>query len=187
MAQTAAASSGRLSGCGSGAGFQVQGKNECGFHPDDAPLRKGGIRFRAGAMRRSTVLDPVCGRGTTLFLRAAGGESRRRRGDRSKDRPRSGYLFRSAICSITAASTNGKPFPPRCLTAASAQEIRYRLLRTRGDRQTEDRRTLRLFRGDTAQADRMAGRESCHLLVADLPYGVQHAPQGGKELSTPGS
>jgi tRNA G10 N-methylase Trm11 len=30
----------------------------------------------------------------------------------------------------------------------------------------------------------MAGKEGCHLIVGDLPYGVQHAPKDGRKISS---
>ena len=42
-----------------------------------------------------------------------------------------------------------------------------------------DTRFLRLATGDTALASYLCRRSPAHLLIADLPYGVQHAPQFG--------
>ena len=44
--------------------------------------------------------------------------------------------------------------------------------------------TLRLMHADSARADEMVGTAGCHLVVGDLPYGVQHAPKEGKHVAT---
>jgi hypothetical protein len=130
-----------------------------------------------------TVLDPICGRGTALFCALQEGDNAVGIEQNDKDVHEADTYFkryllyhrrkheRETLCATLPAGR-------------SAQEIRYRLYPEGGDRKKDAVRTLRLFCGDAAYADRMAGRESCHLLAADLPYGVQHAPRAGKSIAT---
>jgi hypothetical protein len=39
-------------------------------------------------------------------------------------------------------------------------------------------------KGDAANADEVTGENGCHLIVSDLPYGVQHAPREGKAAAS---
>jgi hypothetical protein len=129
------------------------------------------------------VLDPVCGRGTTLFCAAQEGDDatgvetdekalheadvylqrylqyhryKHRREDRSLTLPEGGTL----------------------------RECRFTFSNDADAYKRGETRTLRLIRGDTARADLAAGAESCHLIVGDLPYGVQHAPREKKGFSS---
>ena len=47
-----------------------------------------------------------------------------------------------------------------------------------------DTRFLQLASGDTACSPALGRRTPVHLIVADLPYGIQHAPQFGKRPET---
>ena len=66
----------------------------------------------------------------------------------------------------------------------AVREKRFTLARQPEDYKQGRTLTLRMLRGNTMQTDEMLGRECCHLIVADLPYGVQHAPKDAKELGT---
>lgn len=47
-----------------------------------------------------------------------------------------------------------------------------------------DTRTLTLIHGDTTLTNTLVKAESIDLMIADLPYGVQHAPKSGQRAGT---
>lgn len=129
-----------------------------------------------------TVLDPVCGRGTTLFCalqegsNAVGVEIDKKalhEADVYFQRYLQFHRYKHKRQTMSATLPNG----------GHAEEIRYQLANSTEDLKKGNARTLRLLHGDTAQTDQMLGAESCHLLIGDLPYGVQHAPKGAKGKS----
>ena len=129
-----------------------------------------------------TVADPVCGRGTTLFCALkdghnAAGIDMDAKAIAEADHYVSRYLkyhkmkHRRETASVTLRE------------GGSAKEIRYSFADTPEHYQEGDRRTLRLMTGDTRHADSILGKRSCHLLVGDLPYGVQHTSRQGGALT----
>ena len=128
-----------------------------------------------------TVLDPFCGRGTTLFCALQEGHHAIGVDLDTKALTEADTYFaryakyhkikhRREASSLTISATQ------------SAKEIRYLLANTPENYRHGDTRTLRLLAGDARNIGRMLGRERCHLVVGDLPYGVQHAPgkSGGR-------
>lgn len=140
----------------------------------------------ASAFARSdsplTVLDPLCGRGTTLFCALQEGNDTVGVEIDAKDLHEADTYLKRYL-EYHRLKHKRETFSATLPGGGSAEEIRYRLSGANA-RQEENRRTFRLFRGDTALTDRMAGREGADLLVADLPYGVQHAPQAAKGVSS---
>lgn len=129
-----------------------------------------------------TVLDPMCGKGTTLFcamewgLNADGIEINRNDLkeimdylDRYFQMHRLKYLVRQG------SETVGK-------NSVNMAEIVY--ADNRQDYQTGNTRRLRLFAGDTALAGRLIRKRKADVIVADLPYGIQHAPRSGQRTET---
>lgn len=130
-----------------------------------------------------TVLDPLCGRGTTLFCALQGGHHGigvdvDAKAVNEADAYFSRYLQYHHLKHERrrANATLGQ--------GRNAPEVRYVLAGDLESYRQGERRTLRLFLGDTRQAHRMAGQESCHLILGDLPYGVQHAPKAGGTISS---
>lgn len=136
------------------------------FAQTDAPLR---------------VLDPMCGKATTLFC---------------------------AVCEGHHAV--GIETDIKALREADTYYARFLKLHRLKHRRTEQSRTLRksgsapcvcyeaaadaqamkqgavisleMINGDAARAAEMVKPNSCHLVVSDLPYGVQHAPKENGEI-----
>ena len=129
-----------------------------------------------------TVLDPLCGRATTLFCALQEGCNSIGVESSKKDVHEADTYFKRYL-QYHRYKHKRETFSATLPDGGHAQEIRYRLANSEEAYKNSDIRTLRLFHGDTTQADRMAGRESCHLLIADLPYGVQHAASGKKGKS----
>ena len=136
------------------------------FAQTDAPLR---------------VLDPMCGKATTLFC---------------------------AVCEGHHAV--GIETDIKALQEADTYYARFLKLHRLKHRRTEQSRTLRkggsapcvcyeaaadaqamkqgavisleMINGDAARVAEMVKPNSCHLVVSDLPYGVQHAPKENGEI-----
>ncbi|NCB05133.1 MAG: hypothetical protein EOM69_06375 [Clostridia bacterium] len=129
-----------------------------------------------------TVLDPLCGRGTTLLCALS-----------------EGYntvgieLDSKAIAETDAFLTRYLQHEKRkykrealsrtLRTGGNISQIRYTVSDCAEHYKQGEVRSLSVLKGDSALADEMIGSSSCHLIVGDLPYGVQHAPKEGKRLT----
>ena len=124
-----------------------------------------------------TVLDPLCGRGTTLFaalcmgVDAVGIDTDRRDLKEASDYfsrylKSSGWKHSSRDFSSTVS---GVPVPG----------LSYEFARDKAAWQSGDTHKLTFHQGDTSLAFPLMRKSPAHLLVTDLPYGIQHAPQGG--------
>jgi hypothetical protein len=130
-----------------------------------------------------TVLDPLCGRGTSLFCALEEGDcaigldmddSALNEADVYMTRylQYHRYKHRRTESSITLRA------------GGALRECRFTLSNDTDSYKRGDTRTLSLVRGDTANAWEAVGENGCHLIIADLPYGVQHAPREGKAAGT---
>ncbi len=128
-----------------------------------------------------TVLDPMCGRGTTLFAAVQTGDNAvgidtDERAIAEADVYLARFLkyhrlkHRREECSLTLPG------------GGSAKERRYTLAATPEGYKAGDTRCVRLIACDASA--RALKRESCHIAAVDLPYGVQHAPKEGRALSS---
>ena len=125
-----------------------------------------------------TLLDPLCGKGTACFcaLQAgmnAVGMDLDQKAVREAEDYFGKYLKVHMLKHLVRSwsETAGKSsLPVKEFTFADSKE-HY---------QQQDTRFLRLSAGDTVLAPILCRRRPVHLLIADLPYGVQHAPQFGR-------
>lgn len=126
-----------------------------------------------------TVLDPICGRGTTCFcalqrgMNAIGMDVDRRDLKECADYF-SRYLQYHKLKHKLDQSA-------RTVRRHSIPEALYTLADTKEHFQQKDTRTLRLLQGDTGLIGEVLRKSPAEVLVADLPYGVQHAPQDGRQ------
>ena len=133
-----------------------------------------------GMFRNDIVLmDPLCGKGTSLFCALqhgmdAIGMDLDRRAVHEAEEYFSRYLKLHRVKhSVKARSeTLGKQSVP--VTEFSFSGSKEQL--SRGETQH-----LLLSVGDTEQIPALVRRKPVHLIVADLPYGVQHAPQSDRQ------
>ncbi len=124
-----------------------------------------------------TVLDPLCGRGTTLFVALQQGmNSVGMDMDRRDLKEAADYLSRylqfhrlKHRLEQGACTARGQSIPDAVYTLASSKQAF----------QAKDTRSLRLLLGDTGCIGQVMRKSPADLLVTDLPYGVQHAPQAG--------
>lgn len=123
-----------------------------------------------------TVLDPLCGRGTTLFcalergFHATGVET-----DKNDVSLMSQYFTRylkyhrmKHTLGRSSLTVDGR---------AAGEMARWETAPTQEKYRDGDIRTLTVVKGDTTLSDRYF-KKGFHLLVADLPYGVQHGGEG---------
>lgn len=126
-----------------------------------------------------TVLDPICGRGTTCFcalqrgMNAIGLDIDRRDLKECADYF-SRYLQYHKLKHKLDQSA-------RTVRKTSVPEALYTLADSKEHFQQKDTRTLRLLQGDTGLTGELLRKFPVEVLVADLPYGVQHAPQDGRQ------
>lgn len=125
-----------------------------------------------------TVLDPLCGRGTTLFVALQCGLNSVGIDMDRKDLKEAADYFSRYLqyhrlkhkLEQGARTVKGQSFPDALYTLASSKQAF----------QAGDTRTLRLLLGDTGATGALLKKTPADLLVTDLPYGVQHAPQAGR-------
>ena len=130
------------------------------------------------------VLDPVCGKGTTAFCALclghnAIGVDRDEKALHEADT----YLARSLkLNRMKHKRTTGS----QTLTGGGhVQTTDFVMAQSAEEQRQGDTRSLRLISGDAGQLAQMMKAGSCHVIVGDLPYGVQHAPQEGRGVSSP--
>ncbi len=125
-----------------------------------------------------TLLDPLCGKGTACFcalqagMNAVGMDLDQKAVREAEDyfgKYLKVHMLKHSVRSWS--ETAGKSsLPVKEFTFADSKE-HY---------QQQDTRFLRLSAGDTVLAPILCRRRPVHLLIADLPYGVQHTPQFGR-------
>ena len=137
------------------------------------------LSFFSGADGPLTFFDPLCGKGTSCFCALASGMNAVGLDiDRKDIREASDYLSRYLRLNkikhemLNRSETVGKQAVPVTLFRLAAQKDRYL---------TGDVRTLSLACADTAESPALFRKGKAHIIAADLPYGIQHAPQAGSK------
>lgn len=136
-----------------------------------------------GSREPLNVLDPLCGKGTTLFcalsrgFNAVGVE----RDDKAL-READGYLER--FLTMNRLKHKRQTGSQTLAGGGSAKLVRFELSDTSEHWRQGDTRTLTMLNADAARLSELVKRASAHLIVADMPYGVQHAPGEGGTMST---
>lgn len=118
---------------------------------------------------RLFLLDPLCGRGTTLFEAAnrgcdcAGCDVNRKDLDQ-------GYAYFKKFLEMSRVKHEQAQdvLTVRGEKGVRRREIRYAV--------ANGRQSMAFLEGDARAVARALKPRSVHLIVADLPYGVQHAP-----------
>jgi len=146
-------------------------------------LASGDFALRSGEPLH--VLDPLCGRGTTLFLalrrgwHAAGVDI-----DKAEIKELNGFFTR--YLEYHRLKHRRTQSAPTVRGKLGGRLTQYEFADTPERFKAGDVRTLRAVCGDTRDVPALCGAGAHHLLAADLPYGVQHAPanaQGGRTRS----
>jgi hypothetical protein len=116
-----------------------------------------------------SLLDPMAGRGTTLLwaLRYGMNAQGIEQDPKALDGLQRHVKKQTKLQRIKHKETEGSV--GKFSRKAYGRFIQYQF----GDR------TMRLITGDAREADKLLSRKRFHLIVADLPYGVQHRAPGG--------
>ena len=130
-----------------------------------------------------TVLDPLCGKATTLFcalvmgMNAIGVER-----DEKALREADTYLERCLQLHKLKykRETSSRTMPK----GGSARVTRYVVSDSPEHWKAGDTRELTMVAADAQRLTELVKPGSCHLVAADLPYGVQHAPSDGGRVSS---
>lgn len=129
-----------------------------------------------------TVLDPMCGRGTTCFVALqAGMNSIGLDCDRRDLKEAADYFSRYLqYHRLKHQLRQGS----RSVKGQSMPDATYVLADTKEHYQSGDTRSLTMLLGDTGLTGAALKKTPAHVLVTDLPYGVQHAPQDGRRTES---
>jgi SAM-dependent methyltransferase len=124
-----------------------------------------------------TFFDPVCGKGTGCFCALTAGMNAVGLDlDRKDIREAADYFSRYLKFhklkheEKSRSETVGRHAVPVTV---------FTFAGTRENWQNRDVRTLSLACADTAESPALFRKDQAHLITADLPYGIQHAPQSG--------
>ena len=129
-----------------------------------------------------TVLDPMCGKGTTCFvalqqgMNAVGVDIDNRDLKECADYFERYMQYHRMKHKLDQSS--------RTVRRHAVPAAVYTIADTKEHFKEGDTRTLSLFLGDTGLTGELCKKSPAHLLVADLPYGVQHAPQDGRRTES---
>ena len=125
------------------------------------------------------VLDPMCGRATSLFIAAnkrwnATGtdidHADLKEAEKFLKRYFEYHHFKHSMTRESLTLRNSKP----------AAVSKFVFSDTPEHFKQKDTAALRLVNADATRVREAFGKNAFHMIVCDLPYGVQHAPQGGK-------
>lgn len=127
----------------------------------------------AGTPEHPVVVDPLCGRGTTL---------------------NHALLLGGDALGIDIDAKDTRAFATFLTTWLQEKRCKHQLDRTAGQRRfrvtvgtkgaagAHGRQTVDVATADTAEAPALFGRSRADVIVTDLPYGVQHGSRNGSAL-----
>ena len=132
--------------------------------------------FRGNA-QPLTFFDPLCGRGTGCFCALTAGMNAVGLDlDRRDVKEASDYFSRYLKYHKLKHEVKTRS---ETVASRSVPIVSFRFAAEKERYFSGDVRTLTLAAADTAESPALFRREKAHILAADLPYGVQHAPQSG--------
>jgi len=129
-----------------------------------------------------TVLDPMCGKGTTCFVALQQGMNAIGVDIDNRDLKECADYFERYLQYHRMKHKLDQS--SRTVRKHAVPAAVYTIADTKEHFKEGDTRTLSLFLGDTGLTGELCKKSPAHLLVADLPYGVQHAPQDGKRTES---
>jgi len=162
--------------------LKYKGKTNADFTSMMLHCAKAASDF-AHAQEPLRVLDPMCGKATTLFCAMCeGNDAVGIETDMKSMQEAAAYyerflkLHKLKHKRSESSHTLRSGGSARCLAFEAAQDAQA----------AKDGKKIRLelFNGDAARAAEMIRPNSCHLIVSDLPYGVQHAPKENGGMSS---
>lgn len=142
----------------------------------NAALYSGGFAHKAG--EKLELLDPMCGRGTTLFVAA-----NRRWNSTGTDVDKTDLSEAEKFLKRYFEYHRMKhEYKRESRTVPGAKPIpvtQFSFADTPGHFKNDDKCSLRLANADASRTREIFGKEKFHMIVCDLPYGVQHSGVGG--------
>jgi len=137
------------------------------FAQTDAPLR---------------VLDPMCGKATTLFCAMCEGNNAVgiETDLKSLQEADTYYARFLKLHRLKHKRTEQSRTLPK---GGSAHSVTFEAAADAQTMKQGETVSLEMINGDAARAAEMVKPNSCHLIVSDLPYGVQHAPKENGGMS----
>jgi SAM-dependent methyltransferase len=128
-----------------------------------------------------SILDPMCGKGTTLFqalikgYNAAGVEITKNYYTEFENFIKRYFQFHRYKYESSNASFSheGKK---------KGNKVIFETADTIENYKKKERRTLQYVNGDTKDTYLFYGKEKFHVIVTDLPYGVQHSSTGASQF-----
>lgn len=139
-------------------------------------LYSGGFAHRAE--EKLELLDPMCGRATALFVGANRGwnttgtdvdKNDLSEAEKFLKRYFEYHRMKHEYTRTSRTIAGAKPTPVTCF-AFSDTPVHFK---------KGDKRSLSLANADAARVREVFGKEKFHMIVCDLPYGVQHSGVGG--------
>ena len=135
-----------------------------------------------GTQAPLTVLDPMCGKGTTCFVALQQGMNAVGVDIDNRDLKECADYFERYLQYHRMKHKLDQS--SRTVRKHAVPAAVYTIADTKEHFREGDTRTLSLFLGDTGLTGELLKKSPAHLLVADLPYGVQHAPQEGRRTES---
>lgn len=126
-----------------------------------------------------TVLDPVCGKATTPFCALQRGMNACGIDIDTGDLKEATDYFSRYLKYHTLKHT--EKHLSETVYKASVPATVFTFSESKEAWQAGDTRTFTLYQADTALADKLTRKNKVHLVVGDLPYGIQHAPVAGRK------
>lgn len=129
-----------------------------------------------------TVLDPMCGKCTTGFVALQNGLNAVCLDIDRKDLKEAADYFSNYLQFHRLKHRLSQS--SRTIEKTAVPIAEYTFSDTKEHFAQGDVRTLTLMEGDSGLAGALLKKRPAELLVCDLPYGVQHAPQSGKKAES---
>lgn len=136
--------------------------------------------------QNTQLLDPVAGKGTTLFAGTVYGFDVAGIEIDKKSVHEACIFFKKFLETEKYKHRLTKAKVPRKEDSDSSDIQEFRYASTRDEfKNGETRRKLKFVRGDTRNASKYFKKNSFHVIVGDLPYGISHGNIPNKKKSTP--
>lgn len=129
------------------------------------------------------VMDPLCGKGTSLFCALRRGYDAIGVEMNAKDIHEANDYF-SRYLQLHRMKHQKKCGSFTLPGGKNAPLTSYQVTGPNDGSPLQNVHTLRFIEGDTLSCPYIQKPETIHLMIADLPYGVQHAPQDGRRIAS---
>lgn len=143
----------------------------------NAALYSGGFAHRGG--EALTLLDPMCGRATALFAAANYGWNTAGTDVDKNDLSEAEKFLKRYFEFHHMKYDFARESKTIAGTSKAAPAMRFAFSDCAQRYKAGDTRSMQLVLTDAANARAVFGKEKFHMIVCDLPYGVQHAGVGG--------